>query len=102
MSGTNKYISILGAGESGVGAAILAQKQGWNVFVSDFREINIKFKNTLEAIKVEWEEGQHSMDRILKSDVVVKSPGIADTVKSVLKIKEAGIPVISEIEFAGQ
>jgi UDP-N-acetylmuramoylalanine--D-glutamate ligase len=92
----------LGAGESGVGAAILAQKLGWNVFVSDFREINIKFKKTLEAIKVEWEEGQHSMDRILNSDIVVKSPGIADTVKSILKIKEAGIPVISEIEFAGK
>jgi len=102
LNGTNKYISILGAGESGIGAAILAQKQGWNVFVSDFGKINIKFKNTLEAINVEWEEGQHSMDRILKSDMVVKSPGIADTVKSVLKIKEAGVPVISEIEFAGQ
>ena len=67
-----------------------------------FDLLNDKFKNTLEAINVEWEEGQHSMDRILKSDMVVKSPGIADTVKSVLKIKEAGVPVISEIEFAGQ
>ena len=101
MNGTNKHISILGAGESGVGAAILAKKQGWDVFVSDFGKIDVKFKNVLKALHVEWEEGQHSMGRILKSDIVVKSPGIPDTVKSIVEIKDAKIDVISEIEFAG-
>ncbi|MGB0915683.1 MAG: UDP-N-acetylmuramoyl-L-alanine--D-glutamate ligase [Crocinitomicaceae bacterium] len=101
MEGTNKNISILGAGESGIGTAILAKKQGWNVFVSDFGTINEKFKEALEELNVEWEEGKHDMDRILHSDLVVKSPGIPDTAKSIVDIKAKGIKVISEIEFAG-
>ncbi|MDG1147860.1 MAG: UDP-N-acetylmuramoyl-L-alanine--D-glutamate ligase [Crocinitomicaceae bacterium] len=101
MKGTQKHISILGAGESGVGTAILAKKQGWDVFVSDFGKIDVKFKNTLKALHIEWEEGKHSMDRILKSDIVVKSPGIPNTAKSILELNEAKIDVVSEIEFAG-
>lgn len=91
----------MGAGESGIGTAILAKKQGWNVFVSDFGKINIKFKEALEELNVKWEEGQHDMDRILQSDLVVKSPGIPNTAKSIVDIKNAGIKIISEIEFAG-
>lgn len=91
----------MGAGESGIGTAILAKKQGWNVFVSDFGKINIKFKEALESLSMDWEEGQHSMDQILKSDLVVKSPGIPDTAKAIVDIKAKGIKVISEIEFAG-
>lgn len=101
LNGTNKHISILGAGESGIGTAILAKKQGWNVFVSDFGKINIKFKEALESLNMDWEEGQHSMEQILKSDLVVKSPGIPDTAKAIVDIKAKGIKVISEIEFAG-
>lgn len=91
----------MGAGESGIGTAILAKKQGWNVFVSDFGKINIKFKEALESLNMDWEEGQHSMEQILKSDLVVKSPGIPDTAKAIVDIKAKGIKVISEIEFAG-
>ena len=91
----------MGAGESGIGTAILAKKQGWNVFVSDFGKINIKFKEALESLRMDWEEGQHSMEQILKSDLVVKSPGIPDTAKAIVDIKAKGIKVISEIEFAG-
>lgn len=91
----------MGAGESGIGTAILAKKQGWNVFVSDFGKINSKFKEALEELNVDWEESQHDMDRILQSDLIVKSPGIPDTAKSIVEIKRADIKVISEIEFAG-
>jgi len=96
-----KHIAILGAGESGVGAAILAQKEGWNVFVSDYGTIAPEFKKALNSITVEWEEGAHSMERILKSDLVIKSPGIPDDVASIQAIKAAGISIVSEIEFAG-
>lgn len=91
----------MGAGESGIGTAILAKKQGWNVFVSDFGAVNEKFKEALEELNVEWEEGKHDMERILNSDLVVKSPGIPDTAKSIVDIKAKDIKVISEIEFAG-
>jgi len=91
----------LGAGESGVGAAILAFKEGWNVFVSDFGEIKKSFKKTLDEMNIDWEENKHSMDRILQANLVVKSPGISDNAKNILSIKEKGIKVISEIEFAG-
>lgn len=92
---------ILGAGESGVGTAILAIKQGWNVFVSDFDAIKDKFKSALNDLNVEWEEGTHTMERILNADLVVKSPGIPNTAASIVAIKAKGIKVISEIEFAG-
>lgn len=92
---------ILGAGESGVGAAILALKQGWNVFVSDRGEIKPKFRVQLDEIQVPFESGQHSEERILSADLIVKSPGIPDTAPLILKAVASGIKVISEIEFAG-
>lgn len=92
---------ILGAGESGVGTAILAKKEGWNVFVSDFGAIKEKFKTALDELKVEWEEGTHSMERLLAADLIVKSPGIPNTASSIVAVKEKGIKVVSEIEFAG-
>ena len=101
MSTEKRYITILGAGESGVGAAVLAKKMGWEVFVSDFGAVKPSFAKDLRDLQVEWEEGQHSMDVILKADLVIKSPGIPDTVPVIKAIKEKGIKVISEIEFAG-
>ncbi len=91
----------MGAGESGVGTAILAKKEGWNVFVSDFGMIKDKFKSALDELAVEWEEGTHSMERLLSADLVVKSPGIPNAAPSIVALKEKGIKVISEIEFAG-
>lgn len=97
----NKLV-ILGAGESGVGSAILAQKQGYAVFVSDFGTIKEKYKTILSEYKIDFEEGKHSENRIFEADVVVKSPGIPDTSPLVKKLHEKKIPVISEIEFAGR
>lgn len=96
-----KNIVVLGAGESGVGAAILAKKQGWNVFVSDFGKIKHSFKQELDENGLEWEEGKHTEERILAAAIVVKSPGIPDKAPIVKHLHEKGIPVISEIEFAG-
>ena len=101
MSTEKQHITILGAGESGVGAATLAKKHGWEVFVSDFGAVKPRFATDLRDLGVRWEEGQHSMDEILQADLVVKSPGIPDTVPVIRAIKEKGIKVISEIEFAG-
>lgn len=93
-------IVVLGAGESGVGTALLALKKDYSVFVSDFGMIEQKYKEVLINNEIEWEERQHSEDKILNADVVIKSPGIPDKAPIVQKIKEAGIKVISEIEFA--
>ncbi len=101
MSG-QKYIVILGAGESGVGTAILALKQGYRVFVSDFGKIAPKYKEVLIDRQIEWEEGQHTMDKILAADEVMKSPGIPDKAPVIKELKKKGIPVISEIEFASR
>ena len=101
MEGTGKYIVILGAGESGVGAAILAKKQGWNVLVSDSGKIKDSFKVELEANAINWEDGMHSMDLVLKADLIIKSPGIPDKIALIQSIKEKGIKIISEIEFGG-
>ena len=98
----NKFIAILGAGESGTGAAILAQKQGFDVFVSDFSEIKPEYKLMLNNHAIRWEEKQHTEDLILQADEVVKSPGICDKVPIVQKLKNLGTPIISEIEFAGR
>ncbi len=98
----NKKLVILGAGESGVGAAILANKQGFEVFVSDQKEIVAKYKNVLKNIDVKWEEGKHTKTIIFNADEVVKSPGIPDTSPLILQLKAKGIKVISEIEFAGR
>lgn len=95
-----KKISILGAGESGVGTAILAQKMGYKVWVSDFGSIKNNYKNVLENASIPWEEKQHTELEILSSDLIMKSPGIPDKAPIVKKALEKGIPVISEIEFA--
>jgi UDP-N-acetylmuramoylalanine--D-glutamate ligase len=98
----NKRLAILGAGESGLGAAELAHKQGYEVFVSDKGKIKEKYKSVLTALKIEWEEEQHSEERILSADEIVKSPGIPDTAPLIKKAHEKGISVISEIEFAAR
>lgn len=97
-----KKIIILGAGESGVGAAILAVKKGFEVFVSDKGKIKEKYKNVLSNAGVEWEEEKHTLNRLLKADEVIKSPGIPDDTEELKKIKAKKIPVISEIEFAAR
>jgi len=97
-----KNIVILGGGESGVGAAILAQKQGFKVLVSDNGLLKDKYKTDLDAYELEWEENGHSLDRVFAADEVIKSPGIPDTVALIVELREKGIPVISEIEFAGR
>ncbi len=98
----NKKIAILGGGESGVGTAILALKKGYDVFVSDFGKIKDKYKTELEKLGVDWEEAGHTESKIMDASVVMKSPGIPDNAPLVVKIKEQGIPVISEIEFAAE
>ena len=97
-----KKITILGAGESGIGAAILAKKQGFRVFLSDKGKIKDKYKNVLKNLEVEWEENQHTESKIFEATEVIKSPGIPDTAPLIVKLKEKGINVISEIEFAGR
>ena len=97
-----KRIVILGAGESGTGAAILAQKKGFDAFVSDMSAIKDKYKDMLNERGIRWEEGKHTEELILNADEVIKSPGIPNDVPMILKLKEKGIPVISEIEFAGR
>jgi UDP-N-acetylmuramoylalanine--D-glutamate ligase len=91
---------ILGGGESGVGTAILGKKNGYNVFVSDKGKIKDKYKKVLEHFEINWEDERHTEALILNADVVMKSPGIPDNVALVVKLKEKGVPVISEIEFA--
>ncbi len=93
-------IVILGAGESGVGAAMLAQKQGFDVFVSDFGAIATQYKERLQELNVRFEEKQHTEIDILDAVEVIKSPGIPDTAPIIKRIKKKAIPVISEIEFA--
>nr|WP_237690480.1 UDP-N-acetylmuramoyl-L-alanine--D-glutamate ligase [Salegentibacter lacus] len=91
---------ILGGGESGAGTAILGVKEGFDVFVSDKGKIKEKYKAVFEGLKIDWEEETHTEAKILDADVVMKSPGIADSVAIVKQLTEKGIPVISEIEFA--
>src|ERR1700761_3528982 len=93
---------VLGAGESGAGAAYLAQQQGYEVFVSDFGAIADQYKKQLQGWNIRFEENQHTEEEILKAVEVVKSPGIPEKAPIVKKLKEKGIPVISEIEFAGR
>jgi UDP-N-acetylmuramoylalanine--D-glutamate ligase len=91
---------VLGGGESGVGTAILGKKKGYEVFVSDFGKIKESYKEVLIINKIAWEEEQHTEDLILNADVVMKSPGIPEKSPIVKKLIEAGVKVISEIEFA--
>ncbi len=95
-------IVILGGGESGVGTAILAKKQGFEVFVSDFGKIKDKYKQVLINNEIEWEEQGHSEAKILAADLVMKSPGIPEKAPMVQKLREKGVKVISEIEFAAK
>jgi len=97
-----KKIVVLGAGESGTGSALLAKKKGFDVFVSDIGQIKEKYKAVLEKNHIRYEEAKHTMDEILSGDEVIKSPGIPDSSSLVVQIREKGIPVISEIEFAGR
>ena len=95
-----KQIVILGAGESGVGAAILAKKKGLKDFVSDSGIITKENKKVLSNNEIKWEEGKHTMEKILQAKEVVKSPGIPDDIDIIQAIKLAGISVVSEVEFA--
>ena len=95
-----KRVVVLGGGISGYGSAILAQKKGFEVFLSDAGEIAERYRRRLEEWKVPYEQGGHSEELILNASEVIKSPGIPDTAPIVVKLRERGIPVISEMEFA--
>ena len=97
-----KRLVVLGGGESGVGAAVLTKVKGMDVFLSDMGMISEKYKSILNQHEISWEEGQHTQELILNADEVVKSPGIPPTTPLMQKITKLGIPVISEIEFAGR
>ena len=97
-----KRIVILGAGESGAGAAVLAKKEGFDVFVSDMSKINDKYKKILDDHNIEWEEGHHTEEKILNASEIVKSPGIPKEAPMIKKVMEKGIHIISEIEFASR
>lgn len=102
MKDERRRIVVLGAAESGVGAAVLAKKEGFDVFVSDMGMIKDRYKKMLDDHDIEWEEGQHTEEKILSADEVIKSPGIPDEAPMVQKIIAKGIHIISEIEFAGR
>ncbi len=97
-----KRIVVLGAGESGAGAAVLAKKEGFDVFVSDMSAIKDKYKKLLDDHGIEWEEGHHTEEKILNADEVIKSPGIPKEAPMVRKLIEQGTHIVSEIEFAGR
>ena len=97
-----KRIVVLGAGESGAGAAVLAKAKGFDVFVSDMSAIKDKYKTLLNKHNIEWEEGQHTESKILNADEVIKSPGIPKEAPMVQKLIKHGTHIISEIEFAGR
>ena len=97
-----KRIVILGAGESGAGAAVLAKKEGFDVFVSDMSKINDKYKKMLDDHHIEWEEGHHTEEKILNASEIVKSPGIPKEAPMIKMVMEKGIHIISEIEFASR
>jgi UDP-N-acetylmuramoylalanine--D-glutamate ligase len=95
-------IVVLGGGESGAGAAVLAKKQGFEVFLSDLSEIKSEYKALLDKHEIAWEEKQHSEELILNADEIIKSPGIPDKAPLIRKLRALGTPIISEIEFAGR
>jgi UDP-N-acetylmuramoylalanine--D-glutamate ligase len=99
---SKQRLVILGGGESGVGTALLAKAKGFDVFVSDKGKIKENYKQVLVNNGIEWEDEKHSEDKILNADIVMKSPGIPDKVALVKQIREKGIPVVSEIEFASK
>jgi len=96
----NKRLVILGGGESGVGAAVLASKEGYDVFLSDGGALKDNYRKDLQQLGIDFEEGGHTEEKILNADEVMKSPGIPDKNEMVKKIRARGIPVISEIELA--
>ncbi len=93
---------VLGAGESGAGAAVLAKVKGFDVFVSDMSAIKENYKELLDKYQIAWEEGKHTEELILNADEVVKSPGIPNEAPMIRKLTEQGTPIVSEIEFAGR
>jgi len=95
-------IAILGAGESGIGSAILAQAKGFEVFVSDMSEIKPRYKEELIKRNIDFEEKQHTMKKILDAELIIKSPGIPEKAPVIKALREKGTPIISEIEFAGR
>ncbi|MDE5423285.1 UDP-N-acetylmuramoyl-L-alanine--D-glutamate ligase [Ancylomarina sp. DW003] len=97
-----KKIVVLGAGESGVGAAILAKSKGFDIFVSDKGQVSSTYSKILNDYNIPFEEGKHSEDRILEANEIIKSPGIPDSAPLVKKLVSLDVPVISEIEFAGR
>ena len=97
-----KRLAILGGGESGVGTAILAKQKGWEVFLSDRGNLKPEYRKQLDDEGIAYEEGKHTEDKILGADCIMKSPGIPDKAPIVVKAREQGIAVISEIEFAAQ
>lgn len=99
MDARGRLLVILGAGESGVGAAILGKQRGWTVFLSDGGTIKPSVRQQLETLKIEFESGAHQMERILSADLIIKSPGIAEKTPIMQAIRQKGIQVISEIEF---
>lgn len=99
---TKQKIVVLGGGESGSGAAVLAKVKGFDVFLSDSGSIKPNYKEILNKYDIEWEEGGHTEERILKADEIIKSPGIPEKAPLIQKLRAIGTPIISEIEFAGR
>lgn len=97
-----KRVAILGGGESGIGAALLAKRRGYEVFLSDGGKLSEKNKKVLSHHGISWEEGKHSDELILQYDEIIKSPGIPQTAATIKAARNKGIPVIGEIEFAGR
>ena len=95
-----KRLVILGGGESGVGAAILGRQQGYDVFLSDGGLLKQPFKDELQGLSIDFEEGGHTVDRVMNAELIVKSPGIPESNELVKKLRARGIEIISEIEFA--
>ncbi len=102
MNKIAKKIVVLGGGISGYGSAILAKKEGFEVFLSDMKPLDERYTKLLEQWNVEFEQGGHTTERILDADEVIKSPGIPDKAPIVKALRERGVPIISEIEFAGR
>ena len=102
MEKTKKRLVVLGAGESGTGAAVLAKDKGMDVFLSDFGKISPKYREILEKEQIPFEEGGHTLSRILSADEIVKSPGIPFEAPVIKEVMAKHIPIISEIEFAGR
>jgi UDP-N-acetylmuramoylalanine--D-glutamate ligase len=94
-----KKIVILGAGESGVGTAVLALQKGYEVFVSDYGTISTEYETMLKDHQISYEQNKHTEDIILSADVIMKSPGIPEKAEIMKKIRSKGIKVVSEIEF---